>query len=117
MISVEPNTQKMSDEAFDHALDAARNGYNGEYIIFSSPDQLFAALPPKRWVLIEKLQQLGPSSLRGLARAVGRDVKRVHEDVAALIEQGIFERNEENRLFVPFSRVRIEFNLFPSEAA
>ena len=70
-----------------------------------------------RWILIEKLQQLGPSSLRGLARAVDRDVKRVHEDVAALLEDGIIERNEQKKLFVPFASVRIEFSLFGSKAA
>jgi predicted transcriptional regulator len=107
----------MSDDAFAQALDAVRNGYNGEYITFSTPDQLFAALPPKRWVLIEKLQQLGPSSLRGLARAVGRDVKRVHEDVAALLDDGIFERDGQKKIFVPFASVRIQFDLFGSKAA
>ncbi len=116
-ISVEPNTQKMSDESFERALNAVRNGYNGEYITFSTPDQLFTALPPKRWILIEKLQQLGPSSLRGLARAIGRDVKRVHEDVTALLEDGIIERNEQKKLLVPFASVRIQFDLFSSKAA
>jgi predicted transcriptional regulator len=114
---VEPDQKKLNDKSFDQVLDAVRNGYNGEYITFSTPQQLFAALPPKRWVLIEKLQQLGPSSLRGLARAVGRDVKRVHEDVAALLDDGIIERNEQKKLFVPFASVRIEFSLFGSKAA
>ena len=47
---------------------------------FASPALLFRVLTPKRWELIERLQALGPSSLRGLARELGRDVKRVHED-------------------------------------
>ncbi|WP_436969143.1 hypothetical protein [Agrobacterium salinitolerans] len=40
---------------------------------FSSP-ALFSVITPKRWELIEHLQKIGPSSIRGLARSV--DVKR-----------------------------------------
>ncbi|WP_446651708.1 HVO_A0114 family putative DNA-binding protein [Agrobacterium cavarae] len=42
--------------------------------------------------MIEQLQKIGPSSIRGIARAVERDVKRVHEDTSALLEWGIFEQ-------------------------
>ncbi len=47
---------------------------------FESPAALFRVLSPKRWELIERLQALGPMSVRGLARELERDVKRVHED-------------------------------------
>ena len=116
-ISVEPNPKRMEAESRERVLRAIRSGYHGEYITFSTPDQLFAALPPKRWLVIDKLQHIGPSSLRGLARALGRDVKRVHEDVAALIGDRIVERNEQKKLFVPFAKIRIEFDLFGSKAA
>ncbi len=53
-------------------------------LTFESPAQLFSVLSPKRWELVEHLQRLGPSSLRGLARSLQRDVKRVHEDVSLL---------------------------------
>ena len=53
MISVEPDQAKLEQQSREQVLDAVRNGYNGEYITFSTPEQLFAALPPKRWVLIE----------------------------------------------------------------
>ena len=53
---------------------------------FSSPAQLFSVISPKRWQLIEHLQHLGPSTIRGLARSLDRDVTRVHDDVAAMIE-------------------------------
>ena len=56
---------------------------------FSSPAQLFSVISPKRWELIERLQTIGPASVRGLARSLGRDVKRVHDDVTGLIDWGI----------------------------
>jgi predicted transcriptional regulator len=61
----------------------------------------------KRFELIEKLQELGPSSIRGLTRALGRDVRRVHDDIAVLIDWFIVERDEAGRVFVPYDIVRI----------
>lgn len=78
---------------------------------FSSPSQLFSVLSPRRWTLIERLQRLGASSLRGLARDLGRDVKRVHEDVAVLLDWGLIERTEDRKLIVPFSVIHADFDL------
>ena len=68
---------------------------------FATPAQLFSVLTPRRWDLIERLQGLGPVSPRGLARALGRGVKRVHEDVAALLDWGFVERTEDRKICVP----------------
>ena len=81
---------------------------------FSSPAQLFTVLTPKRWELIERLQAAGPVSLRGLARALGRDVKRVHEDVAVLIEWGFIERTVDRKIRVPFDVIHADFDLRPA---
>ena len=78
---------------------------------FSSPAQLFSVLSPKRWSLIERLQGLGPVSLRGLARALGRDVKRVHEDVGVLLERGLVEWRAERKLVVPYEVIHADFDL------
>ena len=68
-------------------VDAWTTGRSGDdFFTFSSPAQLFSVLSPRRWTLIERLQGLGAVSLRGLARELGRDVKRVHEDVAILLD-------------------------------
>jgi predicted transcriptional regulator len=78
---------------------------------FSSPAQLFSVISPKRWQLIEHLQHLGPSTIRGLARSLDRDVKRVHDDVTAMIEWGLIERNEDGLVHVPHSVIHAEFDL------
>lgn len=78
---------------------------------FSSPAQLFSVISPKRWELIEKLQHLGPSTIRGLARALDRDVKRVHDDVMAMIEWGLVERDAEGLVHVPYSVIHAAFDL------
>jgi predicted transcriptional regulator len=78
---------------------------------FSSPAQLFSVISPKRWQLIEHLQHLGPSTVRGLARALDRDVKRVHDDIVSMIDWGLVERNDDGLVHVPYSVIHAEFDL------
>jgi predicted transcriptional regulator len=89
----------------------------GSDFSFESPGALFRSLTPARWAAIEQLQALGPSTLRGLARALGRDVKSVHRDVHALIEIGLMAKDAKGHVLVPFSRIRTEFELLPRQAA
>jgi len=78
---------------------------------FSSPAQLFSILSPRRWELIERLQALGAISLRGLARQLSRDVKRVHEDVAVLLDWGLIERTDDRKIVVPYGVIHADFDL------
>lgn len=104
------------EEAFHRALAAAERidaggEYQGEYRSFETLPQLFEVFTSRRWTLLYELKRLGPSTLRGLARALGRDVKRVHEDADILLKEGIIERNEDKKLFVPFAEIKIEATL------
>jgi predicted transcriptional regulator len=110
------------DEAFERALAAAERidageGYQGEYRSFETLPQLFELFTPRRWALIHKLKQTGPSSLRGLARALDRDVKRVHEDVTILLAEGVIERDERNQLSIPFKVINISVKMDDSTKA
>lgn len=100
------------------ALAAARDGflaawktgeYQGEHFDFESPAALFRVLTPKRWDLIECLQGTGPIGVRALARNLGRDVKRVHDDAAAMIGIGMIEKTPDGKLTVPFDAIRADF--------
>jgi predicted transcriptional regulator len=103
-------------ERFSQAWANERSCQPLAILTFESPAQLFSVLSPKRWELVEQLQRLGPSSLRGLARSLERDVKRVHEDVALLIDWGLVERNEAGLLFVPYEEIEADFVLKASAA-
>lgn len=93
-------------------VEAAKTGRSsGDVITFESPTALFRVLSPKRWELIEKLQALGPSSVRGLARELDRDVKRVHTDLVELIEYNLVERTEEGQVRVPYDVIHADFDL------
>jgi predicted transcriptional regulator len=78
---------------------------------FESPKALFTVLTPKRWEMIEQLQALGEVSLRALARSLDRDVKRIHEDAAVLLEYGLIERTESGKLHVPYETIHTEFDI------
>ena len=85
--------------------------YQGEHFEFESPAALFRSITPKRWALIEVLQSSGPLGVRALARELGRDVKRVHEDAHKLVEIGLVEKDDAGKLSVPFSEIRADFVL------
>jgi len=104
----------------DAALNEAAKGFSAAWtsgeeqehlFSFASAEQLFSVLAPKRWTLIETLQKLGPSTYRGLAAALSRDVKRVHEDTVPLIEWGLVEINDEGRIHVPYDVIHADFDL------
>lgn len=114
LIQIRADSETALDEAFDRATSAMRSGNPSEPVAvftFSSPAQLFSVITPKRWELIEHLQKIGPSSIRGLARSVERDVKRVHEDVSALSDWGIFEQTEDGKVHVPYDAIHANFDL------
>ena len=56
-------------------------------------------------------QGKGDLSVRELARALGRDVKRVHEDVVILAELGLLERTASGGVLCPYSSMHIDMYL------
>ncbi|HMO30627.1 MAG TPA: hypothetical protein PKD06_14960 [Enterovirga sp.] len=57
------------------------------------------------------LQGRGEVSVRELARLLGRDVKRVHEDIVILSDLGLIERTESGGVICPFASVHIDMLL------
>jgi len=85
--------------------------YQGEVLNFETPAQFFGQLTERRWELVRTAQGRGEISVRELARLVGRDVKRVHEDVTVLAALGLFERTEQGGLVCPFTSMHIDMYL------
>lgn len=100
---------KEMGERFVKAWKTGRSA--GDTLQFESPAALFRVLTPKRWELIERLQKLGPSSVRGLAREIERDVKRVHEDVGELMKCGLVARTADGKFHVPYDVIHADFDL------
>jgi predicted transcriptional regulator len=87
---------------------AKANAYQGEVLNFESPGHFFGQLTEKRWEIARTAQGKGELSVRELARAVGRDVKRVHEDIGILTDLGLLERTEGGGVICPFASMHID---------
>jgi predicted transcriptional regulator len=90
---------------------AKSDTYQGEVLNFESPGHFFGQLSEKRWEIVRAAQGKGQMSVRELARAVGRDVKRVHEDVVILAGLGLLERTDDGGVICPYSSMHIDMYL------
>jgi predicted transcriptional regulator len=100
----------------DTLSDAARAMKSGRAerearICFATPELLWQVLTAKRWELLKAMCGAGAMSIREAARRVGRDVKAVHGDVAALLNAGVLSRAAEGGVVFPFDAVKVEFLL------
>jgi predicted transcriptional regulator len=94
--------------AFDRA--AAGENFEERHVTFLSLEAMMAALTPKRLELLRHLRRNRADSVKALAVALGRDYKRVHEDVAVLESAGLVVR-EEGRLYAPWDALAAEVSL------
>jgi predicted transcriptional regulator len=90
---------------------AAAKGYQGEVLSFESPQHFFGQMTQKRWELVWAAQGKGELAVRELARMVGRDVKRVHEDVVILANLGLLERTDDGGVLCPYASMHIDMLL------
>jgi predicted transcriptional regulator len=93
------------------ALEAFRGKKQRARISFATPELLWKVLTAKRWEVLKAMAGQGPLTIREVARRVERDVKAVHSDIHALIDAGLLERTEANRVAFPFDAIRVEFTL------
>ena len=111
-IRVRSDTNQALREMREQFLTAWKtNEYQGEVFEFESPAALFRLLTPKRWELLEALQGAGPCGVRELARLLERGVRRVHDDITALLDAGLLEKTDDGKLIVPFSEIHADFVL------
>lgn len=108
-------------ESFDSfvksALDSGRRLDKGQrsaargMLAFESLEGLLKLLTSNRWALLSALRKRGPSSIRALSKALARDYRGVHADVAALIGAGLIVRDEQARISVPWARITAQMDL------
>jgi predicted transcriptional regulator len=84
--------------------------YQGEVLSFQSAGAFFGKLTEKRWDLVRAMQGKDAMSIRAAAALVDRDVKRVYEDVSALIDLGLLERTDDG-VVCPFATIHVDFEL------
>ena len=64
------------------------------HVSFADWETLVRVLSPKRMELLRHVHQHGAKNIRALALALGRDYRRVHEDVEALEAAGLVDRDK-----------------------
>lgn len=73
--------------------------------------ELFAhIMTPRRLELLRHVHRHPPRSVRALSIALGRDYRRVHEDVEALVNAGLLDRDG-TALRADYDTVRMETSI------
>lgn len=98
------------DAVSRRVADAWRRAERGEHfrednLTFVSWALLSRVMTPKRFELLRHLHRQPAASVAALARGIGRDYKRVHEDVEALVVAGLVERDG-NGLRAEYDEIR-----------
>lgn len=85
-------------------------------VTFVSWSALAAVMTDKRHEMLRHLHQHPAASIRALARDLGRDYKRVHEDLAALAAVGLVEKDG-SVWRADYDEIRTTITLVPPQAA
>ncbi len=80
------------------------------HVGFESYERFARILTPRRLELLRHVHRQPARSVRALAQALGRDYRRVHEDVQALVDAGLLDRDESG-LHADYETVRMETRL------
>ncbi len=90
---------QMEDDASRRFVDAWHRAESGEtfherHLAFESWDALIRVLTTKRMELLRYVHRHNVTSVRALAKALGRDYSNVHADVQALTAAGLLDASD-----------------------
>ena len=74
-------------------------------LTFFSLETMMSTLSPKRLELLRYVHQHSARTVAELAKTLGRDYKRVHDDVSALANAGLISRDK-NGIRAPYDSVQ-----------
>jgi len=77
------------------------------HVGFATFEQFTRIMTPRRLDLLRRVHRAPPRSIRSLALALGRDYRRVHEDVETLVSAGLLDRDATG-LHADYASVRVE---------
>jgi predicted transcriptional regulator len=83
---------------------------------FNNMAQFGAVFTPKRWELVEALKTAGPLTIYALAKRLNRHYRNVHKDVTALMEWMVIEKDETDKVFVPWDEIAVRWPLLKQAA-
>jgi predicted transcriptional regulator len=81
------------------------------HVTFPNLPSMLNAVTPKRLELLQDVHREPASSVKALAERLGRDYKRVYEDVETLAAAGLLQR-EDGRVSAPYDAITAEMRLW-----
>lgn len=78
---------------------------------FTDWETLARTLTPRRLDLLRHLHRHPQVSINALAKALNRDYRNVHADVAALVASGLIDRDDTGGLNVAYDSIRTRIAL------
>jgi predicted transcriptional regulator len=96
---------------------AFRGERQGSHISFPSLELMHRVLTPNRWHMLEAMMGAGPVGTRELARKLDRDVKSVHMDLQALLNAGVIDRVEDDKIEFPYDAAHVDYTVKAAKAA
>jgi predicted transcriptional regulator len=106
-------------EAAARVVDTWKRAERGEAVTpqdrvtFATWSALAAVMTDKRHALLQHLHRAPVAGIRALARELGRDYKRVYQDVQALAAVGLIERDG-GLLRADYDEIRASIRLDPA---
>ncbi len=80
------------------------------HVTFPSLSSMMGALSEKRLELLREVHREPAPSVKALAQRLGRDYKRVHEDVETLTAAGLIQRDG-GHVLAPYDAISAEMRL------
>lgn len=99
--------KKFTREAFKRAEEGKRAEEPIHRVYFTTEEDLFSTLSPKRMELLKFLKKNGPLSCRKLAAGLNRAYANVHSDVQQLCQLDLIEKDKDQKLSVPWDELDI----------
>ena len=87
-----------------HRLERGR-AVKETHLTFFSLEAMMSTLSPKRLEMLKHVHRHPANTVAELAKSLGRDYKRVHDDVSALAHAGLIVRDE-NGIRAPYDNVQ-----------
>lgn len=98
------------------ALDAGKRVGHADFELnFAQAGDLVAEITRERLRLLAVLRGAGPITVYALTKELERNYSNVHADVKRLLALGLIQRDEDKRVYVPWTEIRIRLPL--AEAA
>lgn len=114
ILRIEISTPQAALEAFAQTWERLECGEAlspVESIGYDSLSELLSTLTPRRWELIQTVKRSGPTPIAELAEPVEHGKPASRTDVGTLVDLGILEIDDRQRVFVPWDEIDLRVPL------